>query len=117
MKLWTTIKKHPRYAVIPLLCVFLTFYFVYHTITGKRGLLTFWALKSEIQKEEQIAKDIHQKRLDMQTTVSALSPESMDLDMLDEIGRKTLNVSDKDDYLIFENDTATQKTPPSESSD
>ena len=116
MKIFTSFKKHPRYLIIPLLCLFLAFYFTYHAVTGERGLLRLLELKKEIKKETNLAQQIHQERTHIQEKVNALSPESMDLDMLDEIGRQTLNVSEKEDYLIFEKDSD-QKTLSSESSD
>jgi len=119
MSLFATLKKHPRYVIIPLFCLFLAFYFTYHTITGERGFLRFLALKKEIKKETALAEEIRTDRMRIQEKVKALSPESMDLDMLDEIGRKTLNVSEKDDYLIFEKQPTApdQKTLSSESAD
>ena len=117
MSFFETLKRHPRYIIIPLFCLFLAFYFTYHTITGERGLLRFLALKKEIKKEETLAKEIRRNRLDIQANVNALSPESMDLDMLDEIGRKTLNVGEEKDYLIFERPESDQKTQSVESSD
>ena len=119
MTFWKTLKKHPRYVIIPLFCLILAFYFTYHAITGERGLLRFLELKNEIKKEEALAQKIRQNRLEIQANVNALSPESMDLDMLDEVGRKTLNVGEKKDYLIFEKKPtdSDQKTQSPESSD
>jgi cell division protein FtsB len=104
MSLIESFKKHPKYLILPLLCLFLAGYFAYHAVTGQRGLLRYLELKKEIAKDTAIAEAIHAERLEIQARVDSLSPESLDLDMLDEVGRRTLNLSEKDDYLIFEKD-------------
>ncbi|MBO7332523.1 MAG: septum formation initiator family protein [Alphaproteobacteria bacterium] len=104
MSLIESFKKHPKYLILPLLCLFLAGYFAYHALTGQRGLLRYLELKKEIAKDTAIAENIRAERLELQARVDSLSPENLDLDMLDEVGRRTLNLSEKDDYLIFEKD-------------
>ena len=115
MSLIESFKKHPKYLILPLLCLFLAGYFTYHALTGQRGLLRYLELKKEIAKDTAIAETIRTERLELQARVVSLSPENLDLDMLDEVGRKTLNLSEKDDYLIFEKHA--QKTQSDVSSD
>lgn len=104
MGLVESFKKHPKYLILPLLCLFLAGYFTYHAVTGRRGLLRYLELRKEIAKDTVIAENIRKERLELQVRVDSLSPGSLDLDMLDEVGRQTLNLGEKDDYLIFKKD-------------
>lgn len=115
MRFIEKLKKHPKYLILPLLCLFLAGYFTYHAITGQRGLIRYLELKKEVAKDTKIAQDIRQERLKLQARVDSLSPESLDLDMLDEVGRRTLNLGEKDDYVIFDKDAP--KTQSDVSSD
>ena len=119
MSLLESLKKHPKYVILPLLCLFLAGYFTYHAVTGQRGLFRYLELKKEIAKDKAIAETVRAERLEIQARVDSLSPESLDLDMLDEVGRRTLNLSQKDDYLIFEKDLKSdeKKTQSAVSSD
>ena len=61
MSLIESFKKHPKYLILPLLCLFLAGYFTYHALTGQRGLLRYLELKKEIAKDTAIADISNQK--------------------------------------------------------
>ena len=63
MRFIETLKKHPKYLILPLLCLFLAGYFTYHAITGQRGLIRYLELKKEVAKDTKIAQDIRADRL------------------------------------------------------
>lgn len=104
MRLVQEVRFRLRYVLMPLLWLVLTFYFGYHAINGEHGLRRLFQLKQELKITRQIADEIHARRLEMEARVRQMSPQSLDTDMLDESARSLLNMSDDNDYVIFDND-------------
>ncbi len=96
------IKEHPRHFIIPAIGLLITFYFTYHAIRGERGLFRLFEINQEIDQAQKVLKETEQQKEKMNKKVKSLSPESLDLDMLDESGRRILNVGEKNDYIIFD---------------
>lgn len=89
-----------RIRVIPLICFFMTSYFIFHTIQGNRGLRRSWQLDEEIVLAEKLAKKTGDERKLMQAKVRSLSPESLDLDQLEESAHRILNMGDKNTLIL-----------------
>ena len=58
-------------------------------------------LQQELKIARQIAAEIRARRLEMEAKVKQLSPQSIDIDVLDESARAVLNLSNEKDYVIF----------------
>ncbi len=101
-RLIDAVKAHPRHFIIPLIGLVITFYFTYHAIRGERGLFRLVEINGEIAQAQNVLAQTEQQKQAMDKKVKALSPESLDLDMLDESGRRILNVGEKNDYIIFD---------------
>ncbi|MGV2432692.1 MAG UNVERIFIED_CONTAM: septum formation initiator family protein [Rickettsiaceae bacterium] len=67
-------------------------YFVFHSIYGNRGILTYFKISNQIEEKEKELDMIRAERLEIEHKVKALKPESLDADMLDEQARKNLGV-------------------------
>lgn len=102
MTFLTAIKEHPRHFIIPFICLMIAFYFTYHAIKGERGLFRLFEITDEIQQAKSLVQNTNAEKQEMEQKVQALSPENLDLDMLDESGRRLLNVGEKNDYIIFD---------------
>lgn len=102
MKIMETLKNHPRHFIIPFICLMITFYFTYHAIRGERGLFRLFEIQKEIAEAELLSQETTNLQTKMEKKVKALSPGNLDLDLLEESGRKALNVGDKNDYIIFD---------------
>lgn len=102
MSLVVEFKERPRHFIIPMIGIIITGYFAYHAIRGERGLFRFFEISGDIKEAETVLAQTEQQKAYMTKKVRALSPDSLDLDMLDESGRKLLNVGYKQDYLIFD---------------
>ncbi len=89
---------------ILIFCTILSIYFIFHGISGDRGLLKMLYLKAEITKAEKIAETYHQERIQLEEKVKLLSASSLDLDLLDERARIVLNMVDKDEFVILDSD-------------
>ena len=85
-----------------LLLAFVFFYFAFHLITGERGLLAYVRLKSEMVTKTEQSEQIHEQKVDLSTRVSGMRDDSLDLDLLEEIARKDLGYSKKDEVVLFD---------------
>lgn len=101
---------HPskiRRWTLPAICLFLVIYFVVHMIFGTHGLFRQAQLNEEIKEARQIQQQTAMEHERMRQKVYGLSPEHLDLDMLDEAGREILNLGEKGDFIILNDATQT----------
>jgi len=87
---------------VVVICVFMVFYFLYHTVTGERGVLRYMYLKKEIAQAEKIAESYHKQKLKLEDKVRLLSSSSLDLDMLEERAREVLNFAGDDEFIVLD---------------
>lgn len=87
-----------------IFCTLLSLYFIFHGISGERGLLKLLYLRNEIFEAEQIANMYHQEKIKLEEKVKLLSSSSLDLDLLDERARVVLNLVGKDEFIILDAD-------------
>ena len=107
---------HPskiRRWALPAICLFLVMYFFVHMIFGTHGLVRQAQLNIEIEEARQIQQQTTLERERMRQKVYGLSPEHLDLDMLDEAGREILNLGEKGDFIILNNGAQTSSDVPS----
>ena len=71
-------------------------------MNGERGLRRLFELKQEITVASQVGEEISARRSEMELRVRQLSPDSIDMDMLDESARSLLNMGTDGDYVIFD---------------
>ena len=89
-----------------IFCTLLSLYFIFHGISGERGLLKLLYLRNEISEAEQIANMYHQEKIKLEEKVKLLSSSSLDLDLLDERARVVLNLVGSDEFIILDSDNA-----------
>ena len=87
-----------------IFCALLSIYFIFHGISGERGLLQFLYLRSEIAEAQKIADMYHKEKSKLEEKVKLLSASSLDLDLLDERARVVLNFVGKDEFVILDSD-------------
>ena len=107
---------HPskiRRWILPAICLFLVVYFLVHMIFGTHGLVRRAQLNAEIEEARRIQQQTAMEHERIRQKVYGLSPEHLDLDMLDEAGREILNLGEKGDFIILDN---AGKTPSDASS-
>ena len=102
MQLFQEIRRRIRHVVAPLFWLVLTFYFGYHAVNGERGLRRLFELKQEIQIASQVAEEVALRRAEMERKVRQLSPQSIDVDTLEESARTLLNMGQDGDYVILD---------------
>ncbi|MBE6449056.1 MAG: septum formation initiator family protein [Alphaproteobacteria bacterium] len=77
-------------------------YFIYHTISGDRGLLKYIYLKQEIVKAEKVAEQYSLQKKELEEKVKHLSNASLDLDLLEERARIVLNMANDDEFILLD---------------
>ena len=102
MGLITELHNRLKNSSVVLICVFMIFYFLYHTVTGERGILRYMYLKKEITQAEKIAESYHKQKLKLEDKVRLLSSSSLDLDMLEERAREVLNFASEDEFIVLD---------------
>ena len=65
-------------------------YFVYHAVQGDRGIVAWMQLNQQIRVAETELSKTDTERQEMEQRVALLSNTSLDLDMLEEIGKYLL---------------------------
>ena len=58
-------------------------------------------LKNKVERADKELKEIRQEKIHLQTKVSQLYENSLDLDLLDEQARRQLGMGKKDEIVIF----------------
>ena len=81
---------------------FIFFYFVFHLITGERGLLAYVRLKNQMEETKKEAAAVQQEKLNFSRNVAGLRDDSLNLDLVEELARKDLGYSKKDEVILFE---------------
>ena len=102
MQLLQEIRRRIRHLIAPLFWLVLTVYFGYHAVNGERGLRRYFELKQEIQLASQVAEEVALRRAEMEKKVRQLSPQSIDVDTLEESARSLLNMGQEGDYIILD---------------
>lgn len=102
MRVISELRRRMRHVLPPLVWLVLTFYFGWHAVNGERGLRRMFELKQEIAVAKQVADEIALRRTEMERKIQMLSPQSIDVDMLEESARSMLNMGQDGDYVILE---------------
>lgn len=90
-----------RSCLFPVVCLIITGYFLFHTIQGSHGYRRMKQLRAEMEQAHQIAEETRVKRELLSSKVQALSPDSLDLDQLEESAMRVLNMGSEKDLILF----------------
>jgi cell division protein FtsB len=102
MTLLEDFRHRARHAVLPVFCVSLVGYFVYHLIQGDRGLIALSHLNRDIGQLETDVAVAKSERAAIERRTTLLRPNSIDPDMLDERSREVLGFSRPGEVVIFD---------------
>jgi cell division protein FtsB len=92
---------------------FITFsvilYFSFFTIFGNKGLFRYFELKEEIKKQEIVQKELLNVIKNKENMIKGMSPESLNIDLLDEQSRKTLGYVGEKEIVIYKEEENNSK--------
>ena len=83
-----------------LMCLFS--YFSYFAIKGDRGFFKYMYLQEKVAEGEKMQADYDKQYAELEEKVKLLSPNSLDLDLLDERARTVLNVIGEDEFILLD---------------
>ena len=89
-------------SVVTCACLGLLGFFAWHAQEGPRGLAFHEKLASQSRQLSEELATIQKQRIDFETRVALLRPESVDPDMLDEMARSTLDVAGPNDLIVLD---------------
>lgn len=105
VSMWTKHHKKRKFGRFVLTAITIAFvsYFGYHSVHGELGLIA--TEKFEKRRIERVAEltRLTDGRKALERQVQLMSDGSLEKDMLDEIARYQLNVSKRDEIVIFNN--------------
>lgn len=103
--LWQRLRYYNplRFNKSSVFLAFVFFYFAFHLVTGERGLLAYVRLKNEIDETQKKSAAVQEKKIELSKNVAGLRDNSLNLDLLEELARKDLGYSKKDEVVLFEN--------------
>ncbi|HKJ74530.1 MAG TPA: septum formation initiator family protein [Alphaproteobacteria bacterium] len=102
MTLLDDIRRRARFAIVPVCCVSLVGYFVYHLIQGDRGLIALSRLSKDIKQLESEVTVAKTERTQIEGKTKLLRSNGIDADMLDERARAELGFSRPDEIVVFD---------------
>ena len=77
------------------------FYFLFHMISGDRGLVSYIRAKSEYKLLSTELSLVNATNAALENKINLLKDDSVDYDMLEEQAIKTLGLARKGDIVIF----------------
>ena len=90
-----------RTIIVLLTCALGLLYVGYQSVQGERGLLRWVERSAEAEKTRAEVAVLAEERRRLERRVSQLRAESLDLDLLDQEARRTLNLGHPDEEVIF----------------
>ncbi|MEQ9813216.1 MAG: septum formation initiator family protein [Azospirillaceae bacterium] len=96
-----TVRRQLRSLILPVVWIGLVGYFVYHTVQGDRGVIAMLSLRNEVAEARATLGVLRTERHFIEARVDALSPSSLDLDLLEEQVRRILNYSHPDEIVLL----------------
>ena len=77
-------------------------YFIFFTIFGTKGLFELVSLRKKIENKDITKQELQTKMEAKKNMVDGMSPESLDLDLLDEESRKVLGYVKKGEIVVYQ---------------
>lgn len=90
-----------RQIIGPLIGAAVVGYFAYHTVEGERGLVALTQLQVRVNAAEKTLNEVREERQVLERRARLLRPDNLDPDMLDEQGRRVLDVAGPDDLVVL----------------
>ena len=103
-----------RTIIVLLTCALGLLYVGYQSVQGERGLLGWIERSAEVERTGAEVAALAEERRKLERRVSQLRTESLDLDLLDQEARRTLNLGHPDEEVQFLDGPAQPAPDPGE---
>lgn len=94
------IQRLSQKAIGPFIVLALMGYFIYHSIQGDRGILSWIQLKDHLTNVEKELSEVTDERRRLERKVQDLRPRSINRDLLDQQVRLQLGYTHPDEIVI-----------------
>lgn len=96
-------QKETDFRFISIIVIFtiLFTYFLYHTISGKYGFVSYLNMKYELSTKTQQLNQQEKELSHYRNKVDRMQSSSLDIELLDEQARKILGYANKDEAVIY----------------
>lgn len=74
-------------------------YFLYHVLSGDRGLISYIRLSRELNEKKEILSHLQEEKYVLEKKVKLMESDNIDSDTLDELARKNLGLMSKDEEV------------------
>ena len=101
MAVMREIRDRSRQIILPVIGICVIGYFLYHSVQGERGVLSYLRLHLEVKKAQATLASLESERQEFDQRVANLNPKSLDPDMLDEMVRSNLNLLTRDEVVVL----------------
>lgn len=95
------IQQKIRVIFWPFIGITILFYFLFHTLHGERGLMTWLALNQQIKESKIELSRVSSERSKLSNKINYLRLTSLDPDLLEERIRQVLNYGHENDVYIY----------------
>jgi cell division protein FtsB len=87
--------------LLDFIVIFLFLYLIFHTVYGNRGIIAYHKIEKEIEDLNKQADELMFTRIILEKQVKLLNSRHIDRDLVDEIARKLLLLSEPDEEIII----------------
>jgi cell division protein FtsB len=96
-------KDMPRHVWLNLMVLMVLTYFIFHSIYGARGVISYFRLKSELTVAHAQLEELRGERLEIENRAKLLRSDSLDLDMLEEKAKNILGLARPGEKIVTPN--------------
>lgn len=95
------IRRHSLAAIVPVICFAAIGYFAYHAMEGEHGINAYTRLTLHIQDTKAALAEVTAERKTIERRVDLLRASGLDVDMLEEQGKKILGLIKPGERVIL----------------
>lgn len=93
-----------RKSAVNILLFVILLYFLFHSIYGSRGIISYFKLQAELERSHKALEMLRSERLDIENKTRLLRPNSIDKDLLDEKARSVLGLAKPNEQVFMVRD-------------
>jgi cell division protein FtsB len=79
----------------------LIFYFVFHALTGNRGIFAYFRTLSAIEAQSTALQKLQDQKSLLEERLKSLHPDTFSIDALEEITKRDLGIMDESEKVIY----------------
>ena len=84
-------------------------YFLLFSVFGQKGLISVFRLQKEFSNRDTLKQNLSNKISAKKQMIGGMNLESLDLDLLDEQARKVLGYANKNEIVIYQDESNNTK--------